>query len=292
MNEEISKLRSELQEVTEKFNKGISRLEQMYLLAEAEKRGYKQGTKFKGIVSKEFIYTVQEPLQIRNKDILDDSNWAIYLYDSDQWAEIIPEEKQIEADFIDNIKTFTDKSMFPDEEKKEDHCFKTGDVVKIIENSSYCGLNGVILKISDRFAFVDIDGTFENINFQFKDLIKIKGVDEQSLHDQIREGGWEFIFKNVKLADFTSIQNGYPTNTENFLINKLASYNRLLALEKVLNEGKEGDRLHIVAIEGDELYGVDLSLNNHYPVAFNYSPDRDFAMEFAEKEFKLFYNHK
>lgn len=120
-------------------------------------------------------------------------------------------------------------------------------------------------------------------NLELLDKVPFIG---QSLHDQIREGGWLFVLEKANLSINTYGRATYD------IAAKSDAYLRLLALEKVLNEGKEGDRLHIVAIEGDELYGVDLSLNNPYPVAFNYSPDRDFAMAFAEKEFKLFYNHK
>lgn len=274
MNEEISKLRSELQEVTEKFTKRVNQITsallcpESALLEEARKR-FPLGSKYhfinkdgctneiREINNEEFVF-VKKWLTGPTVDAISNGGKVVWRSDLG-WAEIIPEEKpksyprfmvqmfeeetksflnnvpehkhlekKIEAEFIENIKTFTDKSMFPD----------------------------------------------------------------ISLHAQIREGGWEFIFKNVKLVDFTSIQNGYPTNTENFLINKLASYNRLLALEKVLNGGKKRKSQRFIVNLVEDTLHIESCLYIRRAVEFYEKQDAIFAIDFAEKEFKLFYNHK
>lgn len=115
-----------------------------------------------------------------------------------------------------------------------------------------------------------------------------------SLHDQIREGGWGKVlelagseYNNVILEQISNISTIKAYH-------KITAYTHLLALSKVLNEGKEREQfIYIPKCRNNRLHKECAQAGEwEYQNIFEfYDPnDCDFALDFAEKEWKIFYN--
>lgn len=116
----------------------------------------------------------------------------------------------------------------------------------------------------------------------------IKKID-QSLHDQIREGGWKKVFDLAGDEYDPAFQPGQLHKCDN----KLKPYIRLLALSKVLNESIStcANRRYTVCI-GDNGLTVDYNDPPYCSsgIRFNDWGNAKFSIDFAEKEWKIFYN--
>lgn len=229
------------------------------LLEEARRRWYVNGAKIKdGVYNTNDTFEIVEPLYVLHKRDSGMIIGGIYgqlpglIYDprNNKWAEIIPEE-----------------------EKKE-------EVILLVDKH-----NADKPEISD-YELQQIDRHIKKI--------------DQSLHDQIREGGWPFVCRKAGKQYMTLLISGdVPSlqQDEDYMGQKVSAYTMLVALSKVLNEGKEfksnaykTSYYYIDYEGGDFLVDYDEDNNSHGIIKFKTRDDAIFALDFAEKEWKILYN--
>lgn len=187
----------------------------------------------------------------------------------------------------------TDLKKYHKDKPNEPDTFQVGDEVEEARFSLHKTI-GIVMAI---------DRLNREIQVKSNDCIKWYKYNEwkrvgkeKSLHDQIKEGGWDFIFDLAKekpsLYFLEHIEDKYFAPEHH----KIGTYVRLLALSKVLNEGKEKSKDWIYTVEWGivGLKGIDHTeyRDTHYAIEFYTKYDRDFAQQFAEKEWKTFYNQE
>lgn len=191
----------------------------------------------------------------------------------------------------------TDLKKYHKDKPNEPDTFQVGDEVEIIHNpgcNHHEGDKGIIIEDDGDPSFPYIVRA-RNVTHGYSPL-ELRLLKRKSLHDQIKEGGWD---KVLDLAE-----EGYKEYIESQLtcyldssitiaiIEKGVSYTKLLALSKVLNEGKEkGKFIHTVSTDDEnDFYIKSYSPETPEPINFFIKEDAEFALQFAEKEWKLFYN--
>lgn len=266
---------NQLAEAKELNRQAAEKIKEYELLEEARRRGFVEDIKFKALTDGG-QRTLKGPLYIHHGNVRDYTGSIIYDERLKEWAEIIPEE-----------------------EKKEEPKFKVGDKVEIIIDNQ-CGMPvgtvGTIINLASDYFYEKEKGCAYNVSNGEKTTchseIYLRLVPEKSLHDQIREGGWNKVWELAgNEFDFQTIHSR-PLAAK--MVENTVNYIKLLALSKVLNEGKEkssnGFKYGVECIKGKLTWS---RFENSDAPIFSYNQsDVEFSIEFAEKEWKIFYNAK
>lgn len=271
-----------LTEAKNLFHQGMEKIKEYELLEEARRR-YPIGTKYKSIqyqrlcvVKKEFTFNKT----LLEEFITDGNGGSVYI--NDEWAEIIPEEEK--------------------KEKRPPRKFKVGDKVSVCFNANTGHKKGTIGEISDLSPWCGSDYK-ENEGWSYWVIssdeewchmeFHLEPFQEKSLHDQIKEGGWKKVIELVKSpTGYFKYSTILDINLCDIEADKGNAYYKLRALSKVLNEGKEKpEQVFTVKYrDHDNKLFISKNYDTPPPIEFFYESDAGFALKFAEKEWKIFYN--
>lgn len=256
MTDKLTEIKSKLQEATDL-------IKEYELLEEARRRGFVNGAKFKGM--SDFEFEVRGELFIQQGGhgagniYSRQEDGCIYCAIDNKWAEIIPEEEkkdELKVNVWDWIVT------------------KDGETKQITDDD----MMGLKYEDIERLATED-------------EILEAKFPEEKSLHDQIREGGWDKVFELSGVEFQVSITAAHSDVIVKLTIikDKVRAYHRLLALSKVLNEGKKREQFIYTVVVSDEGLETDICSSSSSIIFYSLF-DTQFALDFAEKEWKIFYN--
>lgn len=208
MTDKLTELKSKLQEATDL-------VKEYELLEEARRRGFVEGARYKSV--KGNPYTIGHVLYVSDYATLKGNIYSknidgntepglIYRAKTNQWAEIIPEEeKKEELILLERV-----------------HNKFVGDNFKALKEL-------VDKHNADKPEISDYE--LQQIDRHIKKI-------DQSLHDQIREGGWEKVMELYCPSSPETLVTDYMFTIPDEAYFKINAFYRLLALSKVLNEGE------------------------------------------------------
>lgn len=264
----------ELTQLQSYFEQGLEKIKE-YQLMELSKI-YTDGVKIRNSHGECFV---KHPIRFGNdnREIYDAIGKEIYY--KGVWAEIMPEEeKKEEFKEGDEVIVCCLNTTSPKPNNVE-------GVVSFIKGSTIW-----VKIINETYAYSPIELVLKRKEEEPEAALKLP-LDNMStttvpLHDQIREGRWRFIMKSAHININTCGSSTYAEAC------KIDAYIKLLALSKVLNEGKEAGReIFIVNMWDGKMSILGYERDYHrFPIDIYILEDAAFALHFAEKEWKIFYN--